>query len=452
MITRDECGGTGGRSAAEKLVVSSYGDSTARPRIELDEHLIDDDGKPRSHLAVVGLELFSRKKEPGSPGFDGISGGAFRFVGSESEDLLFEDNKVVYGELVVQNATDVTIRRNVVYRSYRVGTCATRGDGSRDPNGNPAYRPSGIFAGKVDGLIIEENVWDENGWNPDVAEACATIYNHDLYLSGNHRVRVDKNLILRASSIGVKMAASGEGGSTDIRIRDNVFAEGEIGLSMGGNGSEDHRFADTVVSGNVFTDIGRARPTTRTLTWYIDIIDNDGTVIEDNLLVNQPDLNNPYGIQLSGDSNRDVVVRDNVLRGLRRRHLVIRTGGVWDGVEIRGNQLGGPAGACLVDHDGAFTEVAYRDNAYDGGQLCTDAGQGDLGWWRGVSGETGASEGIDTAPDPGRNLDSYAAHLGVGTTLADFAAAARGQSRLTWDPDLTADAAVAWIREGFGAE
>jgi hypothetical protein len=40
--------------------------------------------------------------------------------------------------------SEVEVRHNVVYRSYHVGTCI---DG--DPNGDPTYRPSGIFAGGV---------------------------------------------------------------------------------------------------------------------------------------------------------------------------------------------------------------------------------------------------------------------------------------------------------------
>ena len=58
----------------------------------------------------------------------------------------------------------------------------------------------------------------------------------------------------------------------------------------------------------------------------------------------------------------------------------------------------------------------------------------------------------NAADDPGRNLDTYAASLGLGDTLADFAAAARARSRLAWDPALTAPAAAAWLREGYGVE
>ncbi len=163
-----------GPDAEHPIVISSYGDSTERPRLEIDKAFVDDDGNERSNLAIVGLALISYPKIPGDADFNGADGGATRFVGT-GKNILMEDNYVEYGEFIVQNVSDVEVRRNVVYRSYHVGTCKPG-----DPNGDPTYRPSGIFAGGVSGLLIEGNVWDENGWNPDVPEACATIYNHDL--------------------------------------------------------------------------------------------------------------------------------------------------------------------------------------------------------------------------------------------------------------------------------
>lgn len=445
-----------GRSLEEMLVVSSYGESRERPRLEINKHFINDDGHGRSFIAVVGLAFISYPKIPGDPDFNGADGGAIRLVSAESHDILLEDNYVEYGEFVVQNMTDVTIRRNVVYRSYHVGTCAYNADGSRNPNGDNTYRPSGMFSGGVNGLVIEENVWDENGWNPDVAEACATIYNHDLYLAHSSRLRVTNNLILRPSSIGIKMSSSFAGDVDDIVIENNLFAEGEIGLSMGGNGDTDHRFTNTRVAHNVFTDIGRSQPTTRNLSWYIDIIDNDGTVVENNLLVNQPPLGNPRGIHFSGDSNRDVVVRNNLLYGLGRRNLQIRAASAWTSVQIEGNTLvSQDTDDCLVSASGGFSTVTLANNRYQSAAdadswFCVDSTRMSMADWTTASSESGAQMADVTAPDPGRNLDTYAVELGIGTTLADFAAEARKQSRHTWRPELSAPAANNYIRAGFG--
>lgn len=444
-----------GQDAAHPIVVSSYGDSVERPRFEIDKPFIDDDGNQRSYLAVVGLAFVSFPKIPGDPAFNGADGGALRFVGT-GHDILVEDNYVQYGEFTAQNIADITLRRNVVYRSYHVDTCAYNSDGSRNPNGSSTYRPSGIFAGHVNGLVLEQNVFDENGWNPDVPEACATIYNHDMYLSGNDRVVVKENLILRASSIGVKMAANETGASTGILIENNLFAEGEIGISMGGNADTQYRFTNAVVRDNVFTDIGRAQPTTRTLTWYIDISDNDNTEIRGNLLVNQPDLNNPYGIHLAGDSNRAITVADNLLYGLKQRSLWAQAAPAWSAVSFTANTVVSSAtNACLVSHEGGFGSVSYTGNAYRSAGagadwFCVGGTRRNLAQWSADSGETGASQATVMAPDPGRNLDAYAVQLGIGTTLADFAARARQQSRHHYRDELTAANANNFIRAGFG--
>ncbi len=444
-----------GQDAEHPLVIASYGDSTERPRLEIDQNFIDHDGNERSYLAIVGLAFISFPKVPGDPSFNGQDGGGLRLIGT-GRDVLVEDNYFEYGEIVVQNETDVEIRRNVVYRSYEVGTCAYNADGSRNPNGNNAIRPSGIFAGGVDGLTIEGNVWDQNGWNPEVEEACATIYNHDLYLSGVSRLVVADNLILRASSIGIKMSSGGEGESDDILIDNNVFAEGEIGISMGGNADTQYRFRDAVVSDNVFTDIGRDQPTTRTLTWYIELTDNDRTRVEGNLLVNQPLLNNPYGIHLSGGTNREVTIRGNFFHGLLRRQLFVDAVAAWDGIDVNGNTFVGTADEeCLVSHAGGFGAFTFADNAYSsvadpGTWFCVDGAREDLAGWSSASGEAGATAADATVPDAGRNLDRYAAALGLGDTLADFAAAARQQSRHHYRSELSATSAGNYIRAGYG--
>ena len=444
-----------GLDADHPIVVSSYGDSVERPRFEIDKHFIDHDGNERSYVAIVGLAFISYPKVPGDRDFNGADGGALRLIGP-GHDILVEDNYVEYGEFVVQNGTDVAFRRNVVYRSYHVDTCAYNSDGSRNPNGDSTYRPSGVFCGGVDGLLIEGNVWDENGWNPDVDEACATIYDHNLYLSGNARLTVRNNLILRASSIGIKMASEWPGESNDILIENNLFAEGEIGLSMGGNAEGAYRFVNAEVVDNVFTDIGRSQPTTRELSWYIDLIDNDGTTVARNLLVHQPPLANSYGIRLSGGTQRDVAIRDNLVYGLSRRQVWVEGASAWSSISVTGNAfLCDAREACLVLHEGGFAAFDSADNAYSSVAdaetwFCVDETRASLEQWRSLSGESGATLASQSAEDPQRNLDSFATHLGVGSTLADFAAAARQQSRHHYRPELSAVHANNYIREGFG--
>jgi len=57
---------------------------------------------------------------------------------------------------------------------------------------------------------------------------------------------------------------------------------------------------------------------------------------------------------------------------------------------------------------------------------------------------------LPTFPDASRDINSYAATVGLEPTLAAFLAEARKQSRNNWRPELTAAAVNRYIREGFG--
>ena len=439
-----------GRDPAHRLVVGSYGPSKERPRLLLDRHFIDDAAKNKSNLAFVGLALISYPKIPGDPAFDGHGGGAFRFVGTGSA-ILLEDNYIEYGEIITQNVSNVEIRRNVVYRSYHEGTCAYK-DGVRVARGNRKYRPSGIYAGKVKGLLVEDNVWDENGWNPDVKEACATIFNHNLYLSNAQDVVVRNNVVLRSSSIGIKLASGGERESFNIRIEDNLIAEGEVGISMGGNARTAHRFQNAVIANNVLTDIGRSEPTGRSISWYIELVDNDGTLVEGNLMLHQPDLSTTQGVALAGASNRNVTIAKNHFSGLGPSQIRLMTKPGWGKIQINDNRFSNARAApCIIRQQGGFHSVTYARNDYQGATsaddwFCIERERLGLGGWRSRSKEPVAPSTDAPSTQPARNVESYAMTLGLGATLADFARAARGQSRLSYKPALEATSVNAHIR------
>jgi hypothetical protein len=446
-----------GRDAEHPIVIASYGGAKARPRIELNKPFLDDDGNARNYIAIIGLALISYPKVPGDSDFNGADGGTLRFVGT-GHDILAEDLYTEYGDFGVQGVTNFTLRRSVVYRAYHVGTCLYREDGTRDPNGNNAFRPAGIYSSNVNGLVLEDNVFDENGWNPDVEDACATIYNHNMYLSRSKNLVVKNNLLLRASSMGLKMESAESDGAHGVVIENNLFAEGEIGLSMGGNGTSSYRFVDVLVKDNVFTDIGRSQPTQRGLAWYMEIQDNDNTEITGNLLVNAPMLNNSFGVKLMSNTNRNVWVHDNLFYDLIVRSIDMENADAFSEVRVEQNTLVKSSNnACLLEHSGGFDQVLYAGNAYRSGGaentwFCIGSERLALDGWTSASGEEGAVVADLEAPEPGRNLDTYAEHLGIGSSIGDFAAAARQQSRFRYRAELTANAANNYIRGGFGQD
>jgi len=240
-------------------------------------------------------------------------------------------------------------------------------------------------------------------------------------------------------------------------IENNLFAEGEIGISMGGNADTEYRFTDAVIRDNVFTDIGRAQPTGRTLSWYVEILDNDGTEISGNLFVNQPELGNPFGIRLGNATNRDVTIVDNLFYGIERRSLWLAGTDPWENLEVSDNTFVGTSDQdCMLVHEGSLSPTSYENNRYEsaadpGAWFCVDGERMSLDEWQSLAEASAEASTLD-APEPTRNLDSYAASLGIGSSLAEFAENARLQSRHRYRPELDAKNANNYVRAGFGRD
>ncbi len=437
-----------GLDAAHPLVISAYGESTARPRVEVNTQFIDHDGQTRSFVAVHGLEVVSFPLIPGDPAWDGATTGGFRYVGG-GQGLLIEDCHLLYADLVVQSYggavyDGVELRRNVIEQAYHVGTC----------NQNATFRPSGLYTDLVNHLTIEGNVFDHNGWSSAVSTACASMYNHNLYLDAKALVIKD-NIIARASSMGIKLRSDTTGGVGDVTIENNLLVDGEIGIGIGGNTTAPGRFTNATIRNNVFTQIGQSNPTGRNFAWMLDVQDNVHTVIDGNYFLHQPWYTNAYGVEIAGGSESDVAVTGNLFYDLQGRSLKVQAAATgWSNVRVHGNTFVDPShDTCLVDHSGGFAAVAYQDNAYasDAGTswFCVDGQRRTFAQWQTASGESTATRWNGTFSAPERTVGSYAGTLQQPATLEGFLAAANRQSRLSWRTELTAGAVNDYVRAGF---
>lgn len=464
-VWRDEALGRfkSGRDARHPLVIGSYGDSVELPRIEVADKFIDHNGQDRSFVALVDLHFVSYPGVPDDPAFTGAGGTILRYVGSGS-DLLIEGCHFEYGEVVIQSYgdnpdtpepddahyTNVEVRASVIEKAYHSDTC------SDSPEGSATHRPSGIYSSHVHGLLLEGNLLDHNGWNEDVPTACATIYNHNVYLNADDLVIVN-NVFSRASSMHIKLRSDVTDDMTGTVIDNNYFVEGEIGVSIGGNSDEPRRFVSSEIRNNVMSDIGRSQPTTRTLGWGVEVQDNDGLLIEDNHFLNSrtPAVNNTYAVQISNTEQDEVTVQRNLFYRIRGRALRAMGSAGQTAMSILENTFVDPdQGACLIQHSGDFGGYTYDGNRYYGSAsedswFCGDGG-GSLAAWATTSGEANA-EGIALPEyaDPDRDIASYAATLGLDAALPAYLLEARGQSRLHFRPELGAAAINDYIRAGF---
>ena len=429
-----------GRSASEPMVIASYG-TGARPFLQTGTSTgLSMDTSAVRHVAVVGVHLKAHTYT-GTQGSTGI-----RLLAT-CDDILFEDcfiegykdNLVLQANNGPGTISDVRLRRSVVVDAYSATTSHSQG----------------IYASYVDGLLIEDCVFDHNGWQGG-GGAPATMYNHNTYISRCTNVTVRGNLFLRASSIGNKFRSDAAGESHGLLIENNFYIEGEIGISLGGNAAAAQRFAGVTVRDNVMMHIGRTQPTGRGFSWYLDVQDWDGGTIEGNLFLHQPLFTSSYGLYLGGQTERQIAIRQNVFYGLKGKSVDIDVDGSETGISVTGNEFQDPfRSSQLVRQTGPFSAATYQGNSYfstasSSAWFRVNGADKSYSQWLTLSGETGSFAGAITYPDPGRDETTYMTSLGRTATLAAFVAEARLQSKASWRTEFTAPALNTYVRAGFG--
>jgi hypothetical protein len=210
-----------GRSAKEPAVIAFYGQSGNRPKIEVSQ-ISYLHKKKIQFVHFLGFELSAYKLDPNNASFTGANGSNIMMLG-DKEDLLFEDILFNYIEVVAQS-WEGGVPKNLVFRR-NIWTGYYYSKSSFDRNS----RPSNMYMDGVDGLTIEENVFDHGGWHEKVPGAGANMFNHNIYLQhsvNGERVILRNNIITRASSHGAQLRAGG-------LAEDNFFGRNALGLLIG---------------------------------------------------------------------------------------------------------------------------------------------------------------------------------------------------------------------------
>lgn len=462
-----------GRGRGEPAVLCGYGDKPQRPVIKLQQRDgFGFDMKRGFHdVAVVSVGVYAHTRDPQHPDFgkapnkSGAGSAFFFFLGESSafgERLLIEDCCFRYcGCYFTSRGTvrDIVFRRNLVLGNYSENSHAQGCWGSRMS------------------MLMEENIFDHNGWlkqgRGNTQEGgTATMFNHNTYFCDCHEVVFRGNMFLRASSIGNKWTAnSGPASARNLVMDNNLYVEGEIGFSIGGNETGLLRFKNVRVTNNVLLDVGRGRPTLRNLGWYLEILDWDGGLVANNLFLHQasPEITNVYAIHVASASAkgkyqgegvhcRDVTIRDNVIHGLisNAAAILVSQGQLMQNVRILENAVQFPGlKTRMVRINGQQGGVSFAGNSYD-----TDVAPGewfeidrqslDFDAWIKQTGEKAAKREKRKFPDSDRNIETYMTHLHKKPTFNAFIDEVRQQSKTNWREEFTAAAVNAWIREGFG--
>ncbi len=451
-----------GRSITEKALIGAYGTENSMPEINpLNEAEYAVTIPSNTEFSVLtGIDFHAVNRNPstagytieGSGGFSGLTNTVIRSVLIEGCRFRFFAGNVFQG-YDGGSVEDITIRRCVISDNY------SNGEG----------HSQGLYSGNANGLVLEENIFDHNGWfsQAPLEPGTATMFNHNTYFEDCHNVVFTGNIFSRASSMGNKFTAnSGVASSTNITIRDNLYLDGEIGIGLGGNTVGEYRFRNILIEGNVLTEIGRSQPTGRTLGWAIDAVGWDGGTISANYLLHfsNPSVTHIYGIRLEGGT-RAVKIEKNIFYNLNPHGnsnmapaLLLaenRTATPSQGISVYQNFVQEPNNQLFVfqvDNTNELAAVNLYDNTYYSASQATAFRMVDdtisLETWK-IMTQDNSNFSSASFPFPQRSIATYMQYIGETETIEAFIDACRSQNQQNWDPRFTAGAVLSWIKEGF---
>jgi hypothetical protein len=381
-----------GRSAAEPIVIGSYGPGATRPLFRTGGAsgitFTGGGSAPPTmdHVAVVGLEFYADARDPASPTY--VGPGQWPSRGLQylrpGENLLIEDcafrmyssNIVVEGE--GSGLRGLKIRRCVLADAYGL---------------SGVYYGHGLYMYNAHNVVIEGNVIDRNGWENGPGLQ-ASIYTHNIYIQQlNSNVTLRRNLIARAGSHGVQLRSGGT-------IVDNVFVRNGISILVGGDAGTTN--PNNEVIGNVVLN-GSDISSTAPRGWGIDASHLPAITVRDNLIVQN---NGSFQIGLNFNS----VVAASVTQN---------TWVQWNGGNL---QQSATWPGFVVDRNILSQGTAFASNRLAGAVPFEQSS---------------------------RSLGAFDARIGGSGSTDNFLEGARRQSRRRWLPAYTAPAVANWMREGF---
>ncbi len=222
----------------------------------------------------------------------------------EAENVVLDNLTVSDQELAVLGGSEgswgITIRNTDfrdVWREEPVSS-NTGDTWSGTPN-----RISGLYVSGTEGLLLEKNFFDHNGFAPDYRADGSleggqppSMFSHNVYLQFNlDDVTVRDSIFMRGASFGIQVRSGGF-------IEDNVFIDNNIGLNALGGVDKKGLPSDnySLIVDNVVTAAAyRTAPQIGALNWGIS---TDGFLnsLVDNIVAHSADPNNPAEIAAKG--------------------------------------------------------------------------------------------------------------------------------------------------------
>ena len=433
---------TAGRSADEPQLIGAWGESGDRPLL-----LTGDDngivtfggfGSPAhiDHVALIGLHFVA----------DGYDGGDQRPMGvrwnQPSTDVLVEDCKFeryftnVTFEPVGGRHADMALRRSVLVDAFTTTSSHSQG----------------LYVFGVDGVLVEGNLFDHNGWLAEDPEGTRTMFRHQAYLQfGNTDCVVVGNIFANASSHGIQMRSGG-------LAEDNLFVRCSLALLM--RGAQEPVPQPASARRNVVldgTDILESLPRGHAISFR----DASGEIVG-NVVANNREGGSPVPIEVVAENAAidEARIEGNVISNWSGSVFLLGGAQKLRAVSLVGNVVQNEITPDPLVHcrrRGSFANIVSIGNRFHNTisppttwmrSIMTFQS---LDEWLVAAGDTSSSGAFTSFPNADASVRSYQAWIGADeTTLDAFLQAARGQSRASWRDELTAGAVNDYVRSSFG--
>jgi len=456
-----------GKSLTEPFLVAAYGEDKSNPTFNTGDKIgLQMCCKSFKFIAIQGLDFYAHTRVPNSTYYISPKGnygiGVYIGDGHLGNGLLIEGNRFnFYTNNVVQGPgtlKNIVIRRNSFFDSY-----------------STTSHSQGLYAANVS-LKLEENIFDHNGWliqASDIAgkaQGAATMFNHNTYFADTNDVEFINNIFIRSASMHNKWTANkGTHSSSDIIIKNNLYVDGEIGISAGGNKAGAYRFKNYQITDNVMLNIGHSQPTGRTLGWGLSIKDWDGGIVKNNYFLNQvnPQVTNTYGINISG-TTKNVEIENNKFDNLFRANaIVLGAGGSKENIAINNNQFSFKEnGDALISVEKDLAGYSFINNQYfheAGLQKTFVDNTSSVSFWQTIFPffkNTNLDEWITLTKElesqwqkpnvlETRTIETYLTSINKNPSIDEFIYEVRKMSFKNWDERFTTQKINAYIKSAY---
>jgi len=425
-----------GRSEKEPMLISSYGQGGDRPLIETGtakRGIWFDGTKGASHIALAGLEFHAHAYD----GTEGAEAGVL-WLGP-GENFLIEDCYIRgYKDNIVLNGfsgmlSDARVRACVIADSFSVSA-----------------HSQGLYAEKVEDLLIEWSVFDHNGWNDEVDGAQPTMFNHNIYVQrGCDEVSIVNNVLTRAAAHGVLLRSNG-------KMENNLFLRNPIAIVAGDNDDPAANPIAIDISGNVIlqgTDISPDLPR----GMGIDLYDTTDAQVTGNIIAHD-ESSKPYGhaVMLHGAASapiQNAMIANNTVFAWRGGFKHDKEG--LDEVVIHDNLVQATDSSVpVVKHKGSPEGVVYGGNVYHSEAppvlwFELDGALYNYAEWKDKTGERGGAAAGAGFVDPERTPETYQSAIGGEASFEAFMAELRAQAKIDWNPGYAPPVVLEYFRSGF---